>query len=516
MPARRRGIPGENRSRRDPCRSRGRTDYTAATCPTCGRRRRRPALRARIGCRRVNSPLFARCALGAFRQRARHHSQRQRHPLGRAASGFARWLARAEPWDVVCLQEIKATDGRRAARAALAARARTRAFHPAERKGYSGVAIYAKCRADSSSPASAATSSTPRVAICEAHFAELTVISVYLPSGSSGPHRQASKFRFLDEFLPHLAKLRSTRARDHPLRRLEHRAPRDRPQELAQQPEELGIPAGGAGVADAGVRRAGLRRRVPPHRRAARPVHVVVEPWTGVGKERRLADRLSDRDPGHRRQGEDGRRSTRIAASPTMRRSSSITTTRCVDAVRGLPGPPRQAPPVIRIVDLVLARGAKRLLDGANMTVHAGHKVGLIGAERQRQVEPVRADPRRAAPGRRERRAAACVDHRPRRAGDACDPDAGDRVRAGRRPRAARDRARPRRDGGRGRGRVRRQRRARWRCCTTASTRSAATQPRARAATLLSGLGFAGSAARRSGRRASPAAGGCASISRRR
>jgi exodeoxyribonuclease-3 len=43
----------------------------------------------------------------------------------------------------------------------------------------------------------------------EAHFAELSVISVYLPSGSSGPHRQASKFRFLEVFLPHLAKLRS-------------------------------------------------------------------------------------------------------------------------------------------------------------------------------------------------------------------------------------------------------------------------------------------------------------------
>jgi exodeoxyribonuclease III len=38
--------------------------------------------------------------------------------------------------------------------------------------------------------------------------AELTVVSVYLPSGSSGPHRQASKFRFLDAFLPHLRQLR--------------------------------------------------------------------------------------------------------------------------------------------------------------------------------------------------------------------------------------------------------------------------------------------------------------------
>jgi len=34
---------------------------------------------------------------------------------------------------------------------------------------------------------------------------------------------------------------------------------------------------------------------------------------------------------------------------------------------------------VIRISNLVLARGAKRLLDGAGLTVHAGHRVGLIG-----------------------------------------------------------------------------------------------------------------------------------------
>ena len=42
------------------------------------------------------------------------------------------------------------------------------------------------------------------------NFADVTVVSMYLPSGSSGPHRQASKFRFLDAFLPHLAKLRTS------------------------------------------------------------------------------------------------------------------------------------------------------------------------------------------------------------------------------------------------------------------------------------------------------------------
>src|SRR6185369_8511868 len=61
------------------------------------------------------------------------------------------------------------------------------------------------------------------------------------------------------------------------------------------------------------------------------------------------------------------RRSTRTGASPTTRRSSSITTTRCGDRE------------LLRLTNLVLARGAKRLLDGANLTVHAGHKVGLVG-----------------------------------------------------------------------------------------------------------------------------------------
>jgi len=42
----------------------------------------------------------------------------------------------------------------------------------------------------------------------EANFGKLSVVSLYLPSGSSGPHRQASKFRFLDKFLPHLEKLK--------------------------------------------------------------------------------------------------------------------------------------------------------------------------------------------------------------------------------------------------------------------------------------------------------------------
>ena len=120
--------------------------------------------------------------------------------------GLGHWLTRGRPWDVVCLQEIKCAHDD--VPSILRAPRRTHAaFHPAQRRGYSGVAVYARV----------APSITTGFGFCEfddegryieADFAELSVVSVYLPSGSSGPHRQASKFRFLKKFVVHLKKLR--------------------------------------------------------------------------------------------------------------------------------------------------------------------------------------------------------------------------------------------------------------------------------------------------------------------
>ena len=45
----------------------------------------------------------------------------------------------------------------------------------------------------------------------EARFGALSVISVYLPSGSSSEERQAIKFSFLERFMPWLRKLRRKR-----------------------------------------------------------------------------------------------------------------------------------------------------------------------------------------------------------------------------------------------------------------------------------------------------------------
>jgi len=122
--------------------------------------------------------------------------------------GLARWLARVEPWDVVCLQELKAhhDDVPKCLRAPRKCVAH---FHPAERKGYSGVGIYVRGNATFAT-GFGSREFDAEGRYLEAHFADLTVISLYLPSGSSGPHRQASKFRFLHEFLPHLVKLRES------------------------------------------------------------------------------------------------------------------------------------------------------------------------------------------------------------------------------------------------------------------------------------------------------------------
>ena len=60
--------------------------------------------------------------------------------------GFARWLARVEGWDVVCLQELKAQQDD-VPKCLRAPRKCNASFHPAQRKGYAGVGIYARTAA---------------------------------------------------------------------------------------------------------------------------------------------------------------------------------------------------------------------------------------------------------------------------------------------------------------------------------------------------------------------------------
>lgn len=122
-----------------------------------------------------------------------------------AQKGVFAYLAKQKA-DVVCLQEIRATEEQLEG-AEYQLRGYTRLLFPAEKKGYAGVAIYAKRAPDEVQRGFGVAEFDQEGRYLEARFGELSVVSLYLPSGSSGEHRQASKYRFLDAFLPHMKKL---------------------------------------------------------------------------------------------------------------------------------------------------------------------------------------------------------------------------------------------------------------------------------------------------------------------
>ena len=119
--------------------------------------------------------------------------------------GWLDWIA-AQRADVVCVQELKAQDGDLDDAMRIIDGMRGH-FHFAEKKGYSGVGVYARRE--------------PKRVVCgfgnaefdaegryvEADFGDYTAVSMYLPSGSSSEERQQAKFRFLDSYLPHLRAL---------------------------------------------------------------------------------------------------------------------------------------------------------------------------------------------------------------------------------------------------------------------------------------------------------------------
>jgi exodeoxyribonuclease III len=123
-----------------------------------------------------------------------------------AKKGLFRWLA-AQKADVVCLQELKCHEADLDAKLhGLKAFEACHAF--AQKKGYSGVALYSRRQPDEVRRGFAVREFDAEGRYVEARFGKLWVISVYLPSGSAGPHRQASKFRFLKRFLVHLKKIK--------------------------------------------------------------------------------------------------------------------------------------------------------------------------------------------------------------------------------------------------------------------------------------------------------------------
>ncbi|CBL44100.1 Exodeoxyribonuclease III [gamma proteobacterium HdN1] len=117
-----------------------------------------------------------------------------------ASKGFLEWIQKRQP-DVVCIQETKAqlhqldvfiTDipGYHSY------------FFDAQKKGYSGVAVYCKREPDRVVRGLGFPIADDEGRYLQVDFGDLSVASLYLPSGSASDEAQEKKYRFLDTFLP--------------------------------------------------------------------------------------------------------------------------------------------------------------------------------------------------------------------------------------------------------------------------------------------------------------------------
>ena len=122
-----------------------------------------------------------------------------------ARKGFFTWLSRQSA-DVVCVQETKAQIHQ----------LEDPLFHPkrfhcfyedAQKKGYSGVAIFVRKKPDEVIRGFGSREFDAEGRYIEARIGNLSIVSLYAPSGSSSDDRQLAKYRFLDLFGEYLKQL---------------------------------------------------------------------------------------------------------------------------------------------------------------------------------------------------------------------------------------------------------------------------------------------------------------------
>ena len=122
--------------------------------------------------------------------------------------GLPEWFAKQNA-DILCVQELKAQVSDMTPDM-LAPPGYHGYFHYAEKKGYSGVGIYCKHKPDTVIEGLNISKFYAEGRYIEAQFDNLSVVSLYLPSGSSGEERQAVKFRFMEAFMPHMVALKQS------------------------------------------------------------------------------------------------------------------------------------------------------------------------------------------------------------------------------------------------------------------------------------------------------------------
>lgn len=121
-----------------------------------------------------------------------------------ARAGFFDWVKEENP-DIICLQEIKAMQ-EQLTDPLFYPEGYHCYFSPAEKKGYSGVAIYTKHKPHHIQIGLGFDLADKEGRYIQTDFGDLSVISVYFPSGTSSEERQQCKYHFMEKFTDELRK----------------------------------------------------------------------------------------------------------------------------------------------------------------------------------------------------------------------------------------------------------------------------------------------------------------------
>lgn len=123
--------------------------------------------------------------------------------------GLYQWLEKESP-DILCLQEIKAMEDQIDV-LTIQSLGYHYYFHPAEKKGYSGVGILSKRKPDFVKSGMDMPVYDREGRVLRADYGDMTVICVYIPSGTMGDVRQDVKMKFLADFTNFINELRKER-----------------------------------------------------------------------------------------------------------------------------------------------------------------------------------------------------------------------------------------------------------------------------------------------------------------
>jgi exodeoxyribonuclease-3 len=123
--------------------------------------------------------------------------------------GFTSWLKSANP-DVLCLQEIKAEPSQINI-SEFEELGYQLFWYPAQKRGYSGVAIFSKHKPKHVEYGCGISTYDEEGRVIRIDFDNVSIMSVYFPSGTSGDHRQDFKYRFLDDFITYINHLKKSK-----------------------------------------------------------------------------------------------------------------------------------------------------------------------------------------------------------------------------------------------------------------------------------------------------------------